>query len=197
MNVKQLIIAFILFSFATASFGQAREDKRRPSATKTKKKFDGFKLEDVVIGGNFGAQFGSTTLINLSPNVGYKFSENWLLGVSATYIYYREEFIRLSTPRTTFSINTNIYGGGPFTQYYFLENFIAHLQYEYLNREAFTNVGIKIDRVGFNSVLIGGGYRSAIGANSFANILLLYNLNETADSPYRNPILRISFGFGL
>lgn len=170
-----------------AIFGQAREDNRRPSATKTQKKFDGFKLEDVVVGGSFSAQFGTATLVDISPTAGYKIKENLLVGIGARYIYFQQKF-------TNFTYQTNVYGGGPFAQYFFLENFIAHTEYEYLSLEANTTTG---ERIGIESFLVGGGYRSPIGGNSYAGILLLYNVLDDDNAVYSNPILRFSFGIGL
>ena len=104
-------------------------------------------------------------------------------------MYYED---RTFAPQFIYS--TNIYGGGIFNQYFFLENFLAHAEYEILNLDSPLNIN---KRINVHSFFVGGGYRSQIGGNSYASILLLYNLNESVDSPYTNPILRIGFGIGL
>jgi hypothetical protein len=165
---------------------QAREGNDF-STNKSKK--TGFRLDPdrIIVGGNIGAQFGDITYVELSPTVGYLITENWLGGLGGRYIYYEEKYAFTS-------FNTNIYGGGIFSQYYFLENFIAHAEYELLNLNDF-NYPEK--RTNVSSIFVGGGYRSMIGNSSFGSILLLYNLNDDINSPYTNPVLRISFGIGL
>ena len=170
--------------------GQARETstERQPlTPTKKSSKFDPSKL---VVGGGLGAQFGSITSVQLAPMVGYLFTENLLLGVSGKYIYYEEDY-------GTFNYSTNMYGGGVFGQYYFFENFITHLEYELLNLDAYDPLDGSVDRINVSSFFIGGGYRSTLGGNSFASIMVLYNINDDIYSPYINPLLRVSFGIGL
>lgn len=193
MNVKQSIAFLLFLSCSMASFSQAKEDERRPSSTKVEKKFNKFDPDNLIIGGSFGAQFGTITLVDLSPTIGYKLREDLLVGMGARYIYFQEQY-------TNSIYRTNVYGGGPFAQYFFLENFIAHIEYEFLNLEAntLTNVNaLPNERVTIDSFFIGGGYRSVLGRNSYAGILLLYNVLDDINSPYTNPILRITLGFGL
>ena len=183
MNVKHL--GFLLF-FGLISFGafsQAREDNSRPSATKATPQ-KGFQLDKVVVGGNLGAQFGDLTYIEVSPTVGYKLTEKWLAGVGARYIYVKPRLLPSS----------NIIGGAIFQQYAILEQAVLHAEMEYLS---FENINTPGERINFLSPLVGAGYRSSIGGNSFASILILFNLNDDINSPYSNPILRFNFGFGL
>jgi len=164
---------------------QAREfgEDPKPKTSPAKK---GFDTDRLVIGGNLGAVFGDITLVEVSPQIGYMVRPNLLGGLGIRYIYYEER-------NPFFTYKTNIYGGGPFVQYFFLENFLAHAEYEILNLDDFRNPEM---RVNIQSLFVGGGYRSVVG-NAFFSVLLLYNLNETINSPYTNPILRIGFGVGL
>lgn len=41
-------------------------------------------------GGKLGLQFGSTTLIDLSPRVGYWFTNYFVSGVGASYVYMND-----------------------------------------------------------------------------------------------------------
>ena len=170
--------------------GQAREisKERQPlSPTKKSSKFDPSKL---LIGGGLGAQFGTITSVQISPTIGYLFTENLLVGLSGQYIYYEENY-------GNFIYKTNMYGGGIYAQRYFLTNFIAHIEYELLNLDAYNPIDGSEERINVSSFFVGGGYRSLIGGNSFASFMLLYNLNDDINSPYINPIIRISFGVGL
>lgn len=190
--LKKLTTVFILIFVVALNdvFSQAREfNSPKPKSKSSSKGFE-FDPDNLVFGGNLGATFGNVTFVEISPTVGYLLKENWLVGLSSRYIYYEDRRF------PGFEFRTNIYGGGVFTQYYFLENFIAHAEYELLNLEDLSRFG-RGDRINVSSVFLGGGYRSDIGGNSFFSILLLYNLNETTQSPYTNPILRVGFGIGM
>lgn len=187
----RLLSISLLFIFCLGTsndlFAQAREFGEDPKQRKQKQAKKGFDSDKLIVGGNLGAAFGTITLVEISPQIGYLVKPNLLLGLGGRYIYYEE--------RSTFvNYSTNIYGGGPFAQFYFLENFIAHAEYEILNLDDFRDPS---ERVNIESIFVGGGYRSMIGGNSFFSILLLYNLNETYNSPYANPVFRIGFGIGL
>lgn len=142
-------------------------------------------------GGGFGLQFGTVTLIEISPLVGYKVTPKLGIGVSPSYKYYSYR------PYTSPSrLQTNVYGGSIFARYMIFENIFAHAEYESL----FYNIkvpGYPTDMRQYNSVLVGGGYRQQIGANAAMNLMVLWNLNDTPDSPYTNPIIRIGFTVGM
>lgn len=184
-----LLILIFLLSF-TNSYSQAREFNSPKAKSKSSSKGFEFDPDNLVIGGNLGASFGNITFVEISPTIGYLFTDNFLAGLSSRYIYFEDKTL------PQFVYKTNIYGGGVFAQYFFLENFIAHAEYELLNLEDNSFFG-NGERINISSVFLGGGYRSDIGGSSYFSILLLYNLNETTQSPYTNPILRIGFGIGL
>ena len=83
----------------------------------------------------------------------------------------------------------------------FKDVIFAHVEYEALNLETeFFDPSYyrhSTPRFWVNSVLVGGGYRQPIGEYSSINLMLLYNINETIDSPYKNPIIRMGFDIGL
>ncbi len=184
MNIKHLVFLLFLGLVSLGLFSQARENNSRPSASKTSPKDKGFQLDKVVIGGNLGAQFGDLTLVEVSPTIGYKLTENWLAGVGARYIYVKPRLFPSS----------NIIGGAIFNQYAIVEQVVLHAEFEYLS---FENLNVPGERIDFYSPLVGAGYRSSIGGNSFASFLVLFNLNDDINSPYNNPILRFNLGFGL
>lgn len=187
-GVIAAILGLLMIVGISESFAQARDYGQANSRPRVQKKTGGgFDPDRIIIGGNAGAAFGNITVVELSPSVGYLVRDDLLVGLQGRYIYYEE--------RSRFgNFTTNIYGGGIFTQYYFLENFLAHAEYEILNLDDFRP---PFERVNIQSIFVGGGYRSSLGGNSFISILLLYNLNETYNSPYTNPVLRFGFGFGL
>jgi len=114
-------------------------------------------------------------------------TDNWLAGIGARYIYFEERF-------AGFTYKTNIYGGALFSQYYFLESFLTHVEFESLS---INNINNPEQRININSFFVGVGIRRQLGINSYASALLLYNLNDDINSPYSNPVFRINFAFGL
>ncbi len=145
-------------------------------------------------GGGLGFQFGTVTMIDVSPLVGYRITENFSTGVGFKYQYYRykDRFGEFST---------SIFGGSIFCRYIIYNDLFAHAEFELLNYDAELlgsyNVITTSERITTESYLIGAGYRQQIGRNSFVNFLLLWNLNENVYSLYENPIIRIGVEFGL
>ncbi|MDZ4204344.1 MAG: hypothetical protein U1C46_05960 [Bacteroidales bacterium] len=157
-------------------------------------------------GGNIGVQFGTVTLIDISPMAGYPLTERLSSGIGATYKYYhiKNYAYNIYTNRYQ-SLSSHIVGSQVFMRYFLFRQFFAHTEYEYLR---FRNMTYRqnpatqsydkeyvIEHV--NSVFIGTGYRQHVGPRSAFDILLLYNLNETPSTPYNNPLIRMGFVFGI
>ena len=142
----------------------------------------------IVVGGSLGAQFGNLTVIQVAPNIGYQLTEEWIAGIGMRYYYLNDK---------DFNYKTDIYGGSIFSQYYFLESFVAHGEVEMLNREVYYPGEREFRRVNVTSVLVGGGVRLHAGGNTYFTILGLWNLNESFESPYVNPIIRAGIAVGL
>lgn len=144
----------------------------------------------LYFGGGFGLQFGSVTLIELSPLVGYKVTSKFSVGLSPTYKYYRYKY------SSTQSIENNVFGGSIFARYSIYQGLFAHVEYEslfYNTKEPAQPTYMQQ----FNSFFVGGGYSQPIGQNSGMYIMLLWNLNDTPNSPYVNPVIRVGFNVGL
>lgn len=122
--MKRLYLTFILIIlFASYSYAQIyidnqgnvydqRENKRKEQVNSDKvnttiktSKFDVRRLE---FGGSFGLQFGNYTLINISPQVGYRLSNKFSAGVGLGYTYYGTE-IRGEDYKEHFA-SFNVYG---------------------------------------------------------------------------------------
>ncbi|MCK4631282.1 MAG: hypothetical protein KAT40_07550, partial [Bacteroidales bacterium] len=72
----------------------------------------------------------------------------------------------------------------------------AHAEYEALSleRQYFDLSGTE-GRFWLKSVLVGGGISQPLSDRASANIMLLWNLNETANTLYNSPILRFGINF--
>lgn len=194
MKIKFIII--VLFNLITASiFAQTAED---PSVNDLQ-----FK-QRLVYGGGFGLQFGYVTLLDISPTIGYRLTNQLTLGTGISYKYNRmKNYTQDLTTGQWYDYTSNIYGGNIWSRYYILRNIFAHAEIEQLQIDyKYTSVNSSIptkvkNSVGVNSVLVGGGFRQPVGERVFFNILILFNLNESEFTPYSNPIIRAGISVGM
>jgi hypothetical protein len=175
----------------------------------------------VSVGGNVGFQFGNVTAITVAPEVRIRTVDQLHVGLRFIYQYisYKNYFYDISNDKYL-SYKSNVFGGGVYLRYYlsslfdnFLGNVFAHVEYEYLayKRPFIQDDGGSIqgpppsyymyrhgnDLVEFNSFFVGGGYRQPIGNRVAMDLLILFNVNDTYNSPYSNPVIRIGVGVGL
>lgn len=173
------------------------------------------------VGGNLGFQVGNVTGINVAPQITFRVVDHLHVGTRFIYQYfsYKDYYFDLAA-REYLSYKSNVFGGGLFSRYYLsgffnniLGNLFAHAEYEYLfYRRPYTLSGDadatiedfygnrykKSDQsVEVNSFFVGGGFRQPVGNRVSFDLLVLFNLNDTFNSPYTNPIFRIGVGVGL
>ena len=178
-----LIIIFICLYDLGLSQNEFFSETIQQSSTKK----SGFQSSKLFFGGNFGLQFGDYSIIELSPLIGYRITEKLSAGIQINY-----NFIHISSLK----ISTSIYGLSLFTNYYFSKSIFGRAEYEWLSLESkYFNPAIYNESKRFNlhNILVGGGYRQQIGERSFVTLMILWNLNDNALSPYENPIIRMSF----
>lgn len=142
----------------------------------------------LYFGGNVGAYFGTDiTIVELSPLVGYKLTDEFSAGVGITYMYMKDYF----GP-------ANIYGGRIFGRYNLFENVFAYAEYEALDIPFQPLYAVNKEyRKTIYSPMVGGGYSQSMGENAHFVIMGLWNLNQTLYSPYPNPIIRMGFVLGI
>ncbi len=166
--------------------------------------FKDLKFKDkLFLGGNFGLMFGTETYVNLSPVVGYRLTERLSAGLGPIYQYYS-----LKTIGERFK--SHIYGGRGFASYTVIRDLnkviplgiplaiFGHVEYEALNMERqLIDFPLSLDtgRFWLENVLVGGGFGQPVGQRSSFQIMILWNLNETAASLYQNPVVRFGFSF--
>lgn len=145
-------------------------------------------LDRMFWGGSFGLQFGTFTNISLLPVLGYRATETFWLGVGGVYHYRSFRGNRMHN-----------YGGRAFAQQQVFNNFLIHGEYEQVSVEyPVYNSGTGMydfSRRYIGIPMAGLGYRQRIGERGAADILLLYNFNDSNASPYSNPIIRAGFSF--
>lgn len=185
--MKYLLTLFLAIGLSTS--GSAQESSA-------------FAIDRFYFGGNFGfgASSGtgySSTYLNISPIVGYKFTDRIIAGPGFIY----QSFVtKVKSP--SFTIRSQDYGWKLFGRYFILENIFAHVEPEWLSMEYWdgsidaSNKPVT-NRINVFSMFVGGGYRQMIGENTGIDLLFLYNINDNIYSPYSNPILRLGFGLGF
>lgn len=172
----------------------ASENKEKPA----KEKF--LKKENVFVGGGLGGGFGNGAgMIQASPLVGYNITESFqtALKVTYTYIYGTEG---LTTQRysdhiiATSLINRYVVWKGIFLQ---VEPELMNRKDYYLQTNALGIDELLSKRINVFNLYVGGGAYMDFSSNSGGFILLLYNLNQTKNSFYRNPHIQAGFTFGF
>ncbi|ERM84799.1 hypothetical protein P872_24120 [Rhodonellum psychrophilum GCM71 = DSM 17998] len=138
-------------------------------------------------GGNFAAQFGTITFIDVSPLVGIMLTEKFSGGVGMTYQYFNNKRFPGG--------DSNLYGGRTFLRYNVFPNIFAHTEYEALNFDLYNNRTEVFERQWVPSLFVGAGYFAPFGNRGGANFTFLYNLlYDNQRSPYNEPyVIRVGF----
>lgn len=182
--MKKLTSTFILclFCFSLAFAQYTRNDGMYDG---NEKESSGFSMDRIFLGGSLGAQFGTFTFINISPDIGYWLTDRFMAGVGGRYMYFNDR---------VFNFNTSIVGASAFGRYLITDEIFGHVEYEVLNGRFDPTSENTMNVAG---LFVGGGYMQMFGDRFFSGIMVLYNLNDNIYSPYTNPIIRVNFGIGL
>lgn len=163
----------------------------------------GLKKENVFAGGYLGLTFGDYTLINVSPQVGYRFSR-WFaagVGLNGQYVNYKDRYSNGDIYR---KVEQGVVGLNFFGRFFPVNQVFLQVQPEanYLfGNETYyqpSKEEYKLDAVIAPSFLVGGGVMLSPSGKSGVVISLMYDILQDKDSPYGNkPIYNIGFNFGL
>ncbi len=199
MNLsRKIIIILILFIFTCFSDYELKAQKGKKKNTLEHFEEDNRETppwrEKVFFGGNFGLQIGTITSIEVSPVAGYRITDMFYSGVGVTYDFYNNSF---------FDYSRHIFGGGIFARAYLFKGIFAHSDVFLFNVDDYNKftptagaISYKKEgRIWIPSFMVGGGYSQPMGERSEAYMMILWDLNETSDSPYENPIIKFGFYF--
>jgi len=142
--------------------------------------------DKVFFGGNLGAQFGTNTMINVSPLVGYKLTDKISIGTQFIYNYVNLQY-------SNYRYKDNIFGYSAFGRVFVFKDFFATTAYEVISGR-FDGSG---KRINVPSWFVGGGYYFRMSDRSGLSVAGLYNLTPSLYTPYSNPTLNIGFVYGL
>ncbi len=213
INTTILTVLLCFFSLINAEtlIGQGNK-----SMQPAKKSF----VDRLSIGGGLGFSVGTySTLIDVSPIIGYSITNDFMAGIGLTYKYYRyKDYYYNINDKTIDDFRTNMYGMSVWARYFLtkseipiIENMFLHGEIEpllFVNEyslnpmgdyvDPFSNRYIKEkDQVTLTGIFLGGGLMQPIGGRSFMFLEVLWNFNDELYSPYSNPRIRIGVSVGL
>lgn len=179
------LVFLLLFAFNAAS----AQDEEAP----VQKGFDKSKL---FFGGNFGLSFGNFTLINVSPQIGYRFNKTFAAGTGVNF-QYSSFRTRYENSIYDYKESYGVAGLNVFGRIYPIDFVLLQLQPE-LNytwgKLRFYNGAPeqKLDGKIVPSVLAGAGAAIPAGRGVFL-AMLQYDLLQQERSPYGS---RVFYNFG-
>lgn len=162
----------------------------------------GFRSENLFAGGTFGLALGTTTLVNLSPQIGYRFNRFLAAGAGVNFIYsaYKQRTVSGDPFRKESSTVAGLNGFGRVYPFRFA---MLQLQPEmnYVSRrEVFFQPERQRSSLGSSfvpSLLAGAGAVFPSGRSSMI-ISVFYDLLQREGNPYgTDPFLNFSYNFGL
>lgn len=187
---KSLLIFSLLFLSGLYSFCQ--EEAAEP--------VKGFDKSRLFFGGNFGLGFGSTsTIINISPQVGYRLNRYFAagLGVNGQYSSFKSQYYNGGTAsRETYGMTgLNIFG-----RVYPIDQILLQVQPEMnytwgkLKVYGPPDNTYKLDGKFVPSILLGAGGIIPAGRKSGFLVMVQYDVLQNDRTPYGDKIF-YNFGF--
>lgn len=188
------VLLLLFFAVVAVEFSHAQIEKNE----KEKKGFDKSKL---FLGGNFGLTFGDYTLINISPQLGYRFNDYLAAGagVNLQYISIKDRYMN-GDPYSKISqgvAGLNIFGRVYPARFLMIQaqpelNYVFG-KIKYFNPPSRTNIDASI----VPSLLLGGGIVFPAGRGGFI-VSIFYDVLQQPNSPYSNrPFYNFSYSFGF
>ncbi len=171
-------LSFGLFFNALAQGGPELEEGEKASL-----------WDKMYVGGNLGLQFGTVTYIDISPLVGYRFTNRFSAGPGITYRYLKYRGFE----------GASTYGGKIFARHTLGRQFFLHAEYESLNTQVLEGISgqSRLVRDWVPGFFAGGGIFQPVGERAAVVIYALYNfLYDNLRSPYQRPwVINVGFTF--
>lgn len=163
----------------------------------------GFQKEKIFVGGNFGLSFGNYTLINVSPQIGYRFTNHFAAGtgINFQYVSLKERYTNGANFRKT---SQGVVGLNVFGRVYPIQQFMIQVQPEMnyvFGKEIYYDTDPRqeynLDSRIVPSVLLGGGLVIPSGRGAMI-LSLFYDVLQEDYAPYgKRPIVNFTYNIGL
>jgi hypothetical protein len=144
-------------------------------------------LHKMTVGGNFQVWFGNPSFVFLSPTVGYRLTDQLNVGLGFIYNYTSVNY------GSAGKFSQSIFGAHSYVRYIIAQSYFVQAQYDKLNQPDWYSP-IPNDKVWIDYLLVGGGFRQAIGTKAALMTSLMYNLTPHPYSIYPGRVI-IQFGF--
>lgn len=178
-KVSKLLSKYRVFSSDNLS------DAKKQSSLEGKTFF-----ERMVIGGNFNLVSTKPVSIDLSPDLGFRFTSKLSMGVGINYRYTFGDSIKNSwyvSPRNT--------GFKAFVTYDFFKNFYAYAETNYVGLTSQSSEGSERDWI--TNYFLGLGRKFLIHPKLYMTITATYNLNNMEENPLYINHYQVRVGFRL
>jgi hypothetical protein len=158
----------------------------------------GFDKSRLFIGGNLGLAFGTYTIINFSPQIGYHFTDHFAAGGGPNYIHYgyNDEFdlIKYSQNYAGLNIFGRVY---PIREFFFQAQPELNYVWGNINYYGPDKSTSKIPTQFVPSLLLGGGAAIPAGRGAIT-LSVLYDVIQNVYSPYfRQAIYGLGYNIGF
>ena len=191
--MKKHIVLFAMAMIACISFCFAQEEEEGEKK--------GFDKSKVFVGGNFGLSFGDYTIVNVSPQIGYRFNQFLAAGGGVNFLYSSVKYRGYNNnpiQKDSYGVaGLNVFGRVYPIQYLLLQ---AQPEVNYTwGRSRFYDgtASQKVAGAYVPSLLMGGGIILPSGIGGFIIMVQLDVLNNKR-SPYGNrPIYNFGYNIGL
>ena len=200
-NVRKRALRTAMFTiaFCTSTLLAFAQDEGEEKGEDEK----GFQKEKLFVGGNFGLTFGDYTLISISPQIGYRFTDfvSAGVGLNLQYIQVKEKYTNGELYRKS---TQGVTGLSVFGRLYPIRQFMIQVQPEMnyiFGNETYYDTNpeqeYKLDAQIVPSLLVGGGLVIPSGRGAFITSVL-YDVLQDANSPYgKRAIVNFTFNIGL
>jgi len=188
--MKHFALAVCFLVVAVAAKAQQKPVEQAPE------KEGGFKKENLFFGGNFGLSFGDYTLVNVSPQIGYRFNRYFAAGAGVNFQYSSFKY-RYYSSFDNYKDTYGVAGLNIFGRAYPIDYVLVQIQpeanYTWGKRKFYNGTkDLTLDGKIIPSLIAGAGAVIPAGRGSFI-IMAQYDLIQDERSPYSN---RVFYNFG-
>jgi hypothetical protein len=177
MKSIPLLILFLVITHISTHAQYTKEDEK----PKNDNSLSDVPFKDrLYTGGNIGfGIYGNILYLDVSPIIGYKLNKKLSTGVGLRYSLIRNMLNK---------VNLTSYGGSVFARYKVIPQAFIHAELEGLRTYNFNPSSIRyLERDMAYMGFIGAGY--TFGEGISFSVLVLYDLIDHVNSPYRNAYL--------